>query len=81
LAREGVTSIALVSQTMTEAIAIMVRGESGLLKVHPPEGPPVLKDMRLIWPNGVEAMVLSASNPEGFRGPQFAAAWSDEVGK
>jgi len=81
LAQEGVTPIALVGQTMTEAIAVMVRGESGLLQVHPPEERPVLRDKRLIWPNGVEAMVLSAANPEGFRGPQFAAAWSDEVGK
>jgi phage terminase large subunit-like protein len=26
-------------------------------------------------------MILGASDPERFRGPQFAAAWSDEVGK
>nr|WP_295888480.1 terminase family protein [uncultured Devosia sp.] len=81
LAAEGVTPIALVGQTMTEAIAVMVRGESGLLNIHPPKERPVLRDKRLTWPNGVEAMILSASNPEGFRGPQFAAAWSDEVGK
>lgn len=81
LAREGVTPIALVGQTMTEALAVMVRGESGLLNIHPPDERPLLKGKQLIWPNGVEASVLSASNPEGFRGPQFAAAWSDEVGK
>lgn len=81
LAEEGVTPIALVGQTMTEALAVMVRGESGLLNIYPPGEEPKLRDKRLIWPNGVEAMVLSASNPEGFRGPQFAAAWSDEVGK
>lgn len=81
LAQAGVTPIALVGQTMTEAIAVMVRGESGLLKVCPAEERPVLKDKQLIWPNGVEATVLSAANPEGFRGPQFAAAWSDEIGK
>lgn len=81
LAARGVTPIALVGQTMTEATAVMVRGESGLLNIHPPRERPVLKDKRLIWPNGVEAMILSADKPEGFRGPQFAAAWSDEVGK
>ena len=81
LAAQGVTPIALVGQTMTEAIAVMVRGESGILWVHPPDERPKLRDNRLIWPNGVEAMVLSAANPEGFRGPQFAACWSDEVGK
>jgi len=60
---------------------VMVKGESGLMRIHPPEDRPVLRDRHLIWPNGVEATVLSATNPEGFRGPQFAAAWSDEVGK
>src|SRR5690606_29485679 len=41
----------------------------------------VLRGTSLHWPNGVEAQVLGASDPERFRGPQFAAAWSDEVGK
>ena len=35
----------------------------------------------LHWPNGVEATILGAADPERFRGPQFAAAWSDEIGK
>lgn len=82
LARRGVTPIALVGETMTEAIDIMVRGESGLLAVHPDHERPVLKGKnRLVWPNGVEASILTASDPERFRGPQFAAAWCDEVAK
>ncbi|WP_354038757.1 terminase family protein [Devosia sp. UYZn731] len=81
LAAAKVTPIALVGETMTEAIAVMVRGESGLLNVHPDEARPVLKGTSLIWPNGVEAMVMSASDPDRFRGPQFAAAWCDEVAK
>ncbi len=81
LATEGVTPIALVGQTMAEALAVMVCGPSGLLSVHPKQEMPVLRDKTLTWPNGVTANVLSASNPEGFRGPQFAAAWSDEIGK
>ena len=81
LAAAGVTPIALVGQTMTEAIAVMVRGESGLLGVHPALQRPRLRGNMLHWPNGVEAMVLSASDPDRFRGPQFAAAWCDEVAK
>ncbi|KKC39821.1 ATP-binding protein [Devosia epidermidihirudinis] len=81
LAARGIGPIALVGETMTEAIAIMVRGESGILNVHPELERPALKGQRLIWPNGVEATILSASDPERFRGPQFAAAWCDEVGK
>ena len=82
LAAKGVTPIALVGETMTEAIAIMIKGESGLLEVHPDDDDrPVLKGTSLIWPNGVEAIVMSASDPDRFRGPQFAAAWCDEVAK
>jgi len=81
LAAAGVTPIALVGQTMTEAMAVMVRGESGLLAVHPMRQRPRIRGNVLHWRNGVEATVLSASDPDRFRGPQFAAAWCDEVAK
>jgi len=35
----------------------------------------------LVWPNGVEAWLMPANDPERFRGPQFAAAWCDELAK
>lgn len=82
LARERVSPIALVGETMSEAVEIMVRGDSGILAVHPEEERPTLRGKnRLSWPNGVEATILTASDPERFRGPQFAAAWCDEIGK
>src|SRR5690606_2588289 len=36
---------------------------------------------RLEWPNGAVAMVFSAEDPDALRGPQFAAAWADELCK
>ncbi|PXA98148.1 ATP-binding protein [Nostoc sp. 3335mG] len=82
LARERVSPIALVGETMTEALSIMVRGESGIIAVHPDDERPILRGgNRLVWPNGVEAWIMTASDPERFRGPQFAAAWCDEAGK
>lgn len=81
LARRRIGPIALVGETMTEAVSIMVRGESGILNVHPEAERPVLKGQRLLWPNGTEAAIMSASDPDRFRGPQFAAAWCDEVAK
>lgn len=81
LAAQKIGPIALVGETMAEAIAIMVRGESGILSVHPEDERPTLRGQQLHWPNGVEAMVMSASDPDRFRGPQFAAAWCDEVAK
>jgi phage terminase large subunit-like protein len=36
---------------------------------------------RLEWPSGAVAQVFSAEGPESLRGPQFAAAWCDELAK
>lgn len=53
LARHRVTPIALVGETMTEALSIMVRGESGIIAVHPDDDRPILRGgNRLVWPNG-----------------------------
>lgn len=78
-----VSPIALVGETMTEARAVMVEGVSGLLAIHRHDERPQFDAGRhlLIWPNGAQAMLLPASDPERFRGPQFAAAWSDELAK
>ncbi|MBJ3785168.1 hypothetical protein JEQ47_10585 [Devosia sp. MSA67] len=71
LARDGVSPIALVGETMTEALDIMVRGESGIMAVHRDDERPVLRGKNhLSWPNGVAATILTASDPERFRGPQ-----------
>lgn len=35
----------------------------------------------MIWPNGAEAWLYSAHDPEALRGPQFDAAWADEWAK
>jgi phage terminase large subunit-like protein len=80
-AAAGVGPIALVGETITEAIAVMVDGVSGIMAVTPPEDQPRLSGATLHWPSGVVGTVLGASDPERFRGPQFAAAWCDEVGK
>jgi phage terminase large subunit-like protein len=81
LAKLCVSPLALVGETMTEAIDVMVRGESGIMRVTPVAERPRLRGSHLIWPNGVEGAVLPATDPERFRGPQFAAAWCDEIGK
>jgi phage terminase large subunit-like protein len=81
LAANGIGPIALVGETITEAVGVMVKGPSGLLAVTPPWERPKLSGATLYWPNGVEGIVLGASDPERFRGPQFAAAWCDEIGK
>lgn len=70
-------------ETYDQAIAVMIRGESGLLACSPPDRTPrwIAGERRLVWPNGAEARVFSAHDPEALRGPQFDAAWSDELAK
>jgi phage terminase large subunit-like protein len=75
--------VALIGETIDQVRAVMVEGESGLLAISPPDRRPELQISRkqLIWPNGAEAMLVSAANPEALRGPQFDCAWADELAK
>ncbi|MEM1299944.1 MAG: terminase family protein, partial [Pseudomonadota bacterium] len=75
--------MALVGETVDEARAVMVEGESGLLACSPPDRRPEFIATRglLRWPNGAEARLVSAFNYESLRGPQFDGAWSDELAK
>ena len=73
--------IALVAPTAADARDVMVEGHSGILSVgHPDERPAYEPSKRrLTWPNGVVATTFSADEPDRLRGPQFHAAWCDEL--
>ena len=75
--------VALVGETIEQAVSVMVEGESGILACSPPDRRPVWQATRkrLVWPNGAIAAVFSAHDPERLRGPQFDAAWCDELAK
>lgn len=68
--------IALVGASLGEARAVMVEGESGLLAISPPPRAPGFEPSlkRLTWPNGAQAMLYSAQEPESLRGPQHSHA-------
>lgn len=75
--------IALVGETALDAREVMLEGESGLLRVGPRAERPTwtATRKRLEWPNGAVGQVFSADDPESLRGPQFEAAWCDELAK
>lgn len=75
--------IALVTRSIAEARSVMVEGESGILACHLyPDGPEFEPSLRrLTWPNGAQATLYSASEPESLRGPQHGYAWCDEIAK
>lgn len=75
--------IAIVAETQNDLREVMVEGVSGLRAVHPWHERPVWNAgrRRLEWPNGALAQGFSAEDPESLRGPQFEAAWCDELAK
>jgi phage terminase large subunit-like protein len=75
--------IALVGETEHDVREVMIEGVSGLLAVHAPCERPkwISSRRRLEWDNGAVAYAFSAEDPESLRGPQFDAAWCDELAK
>nr|WP_320144841.1 terminase family protein [uncultured Cohaesibacter sp.] len=75
--------IALIGETLQDARDVMVEGVSGLLAIHDTRDRPNWRPSRrrLEWPNGAVAQIFSAEDPESLRGPQFDAAWGDELAK
>ncbi|WP_425071049.1 DNA-packaging protein [Sagittula sp. S175] len=75
--------LAIIGETFDQAREVMVFGDSGIMACSPPDRRPLWQAGRkcLVWPNGAEAMLYSASEPEALRGPQFDGAWVDELAK
>ena len=88
--KKGHKRIAAVASTNSDIERVMVKGESGFLslcskhdktnKGKPlgfPEWSPTKRT--LTWENGAKVEFYSAEEPERLRGPQFSAAWCDEL--
>ena len=75
--------IALVGESALDARAVMIEGESGLLRTSPRRERPswISSRRRLEGSNGAVAELFSAEDPDSLRGPQFEAAWCDELAK
>ncbi|GEP06769.1 DNA-packaging protein [Methylobacterium oxalidis] len=80
---EPVGRIALVGETFADVRDVMIEGPSGLLALPARAARPRWSPSRrrVEWPNGAVALAFSAEEPDSLRGPQFGAAWSDEVAK
>ncbi|CAB4139566.1 COG5323 Uncharacterized conserved protein [uncultured Caudovirales phage] len=88
--KAGKKRIAAIAATNSDIERVMVKGESGFLSccwsgdktnrgVHlgVPEWSPTKRT--LTWANGAQVQFFSAEEPERLRGPQFEAAWCDEL--
>jgi phage terminase large subunit-like protein len=81
--KAGAKRIALVAETQKDLEEVMINGESGILAVCPEDERPQVryKPVRLTFPNGAVALGYNATEPNQLRGPQFDAAWCDELAK
>ena len=78
----GYRRIALIGPTFGDVREVMIEGPSGIRANAPHTRKPPVYEVsrhRLVWPNGAEAHAFSAEDPEALRGPQFDAAWCDEL--
>jgi phage terminase large subunit-like protein len=82
-AEKAVGPIALVGETFADVREVMIEGVSGLMSRHESFDRPIWQPSRrrLVWSNGNVSQAFSSEDPEGLRGPQFAAAWGDELAK
>ena len=71
--------IALIGPTFHDVREVMIEGHSGIRAAAGETLDYEATRRRLIWPNGAQAYCFSAEDPESLRGPQFDAAWADEL--
>jgi phage terminase large subunit-like protein len=71
--------IALIGPTFHDVREVMIEGNSGLRSLDGARPAYEASRRRLVWANGAQAACLSAEDPESLRGPQFDAAWCDEL--
>jgi phage terminase large subunit-like protein len=76
-------SIALIGESEHDVREVMIEGPAGILRTSPRSQRPVwiASRFRLEWRNGAVAEAFSADDPDSLRGPQFDAAWCDELAK
>lgn len=74
--------ICVIGQGADDIRTVIVEGESGFLtcsnSTFMPIYYPTVGGGKLVWPNGAEAFLYSAEDPEALRGPQFDLAVFDE---
>ena len=74
-------AIALLGRTPADVRDVMIEGESGIMKVFPPEIKPYYEPSRrrITFHTGAIAHTYSSASPDELRGPQHDTAWTDEL--
>lgn len=71
------------AETHKDLVEVMIEGASGLASVFPPEHRPTWtrKPVQVKFHTGAIALGYNGTEPDQLRGPQFDAAWLDELAK
>lgn len=80
----GRQRIALIGETYKDLVEVMVYGDSGLANVFPKGQEPKIvcnPNVQITFHTGAVALGYNATQPDQLRGPQFDAAWCDELAK
>ena len=77
----GAARVALIGPAFADVREVMLSGPSGLLNIGPQETRPKFEASRrrVVWPSGAVGYAFSSEDPDGLRGPQFEAAWADDI--
>lgn len=79
----GYRNIGIAGATAHDLRDIIVEGVSGILRCYPPDQCPKYEPSkrRITWANGAKATLLSADEPQTFRGFAYDYFWGDELVK
>lgn len=80
----GRQRIALIGETYKDLVEVMCYGDSGLASVFPEHQRPKIvanPNVQVTFHTGAVALGYNATQPAQLRGPQFDAAWCDELAK
>lgn len=80
----GRQRIALIGETYKDLVEVMCFGDSGLASVFPDHQKPKIvanPGVQITFHTGAIALGYNATQPAQLRGPQFDAAWCDELAK
>ncbi|NCC32792.1 MAG: ATP-binding protein, partial [Chloroflexia bacterium] len=79
--KDGHKHLIIAGRTAADVRATLVLGPSGIATVSPRSEGLRYKPSEscIVWPNGAKALLLSADEPDQFRGPQCSAFLADEA--
>ena len=77
----GFQYVNLIGATESDVEKVMVKGESGILAICPPDERPVYigNKHELRWPNGARSLLFSGEKADRLRGNQHEKLWLDEL--